>query len=106
MFITHGGHGGSTEAIYNGVPLVGLPMFGDQVWNMKQAEKKGFAISLNILEITEEDLFQAINKVLTDPRYKCKNSSATMGRMCNVAVFNLVSGKRQNFFLSCTVIVR
>ena len=68
LFITHGGHGGTTEAIYNGVPLVGLPMFGDQEWNMKQAERKGFALSLSILEMTEEDLYEAINRVLTEPR--------------------------------------
>ena len=67
LFITHGGHGGTTEALYNGVPLVGIPMFGDQLWNMKQASKKGFAIALALTDLSEETLYNALNRVLTEP---------------------------------------
>ena len=67
LFITHGGHGGTTEALYNGVPLVGIPMFGDQLWNMEQATRKGFALSLKLVDITEDRLYETINRVLTEP---------------------------------------
>ena len=68
MFITHGGHGGVTEGLYAGVPLLGIPMFSDQFWNMEQAERKGFGISLPFNELSEERLVQAVNQILGDKR--------------------------------------
>lgn len=68
LFITHGGHGSTQEAIYHGVPLVGIPMLGDQPSNMLKAESKGFAISLEFNTLTEEILSDAINKAINDPR--------------------------------------
>ena len=69
LFITHGGHGGTTEAMYHGVPLIGIPMFGDQPANMKKAESLGFAIQLEFSELTEEDLLKAVTAILTKPDY-------------------------------------
>ena len=69
LFITHGGHGGTTEAIYHGVPLVGIPMLGDQPANMKKAESLGFAVQLEFSELTEQDVQSAINTVLSKPSY-------------------------------------
>lgn len=68
LFITHGGHGSTTEAIYHGVPLVGIPMVGDQPSNMLKAERKGIAIPLDFNALTEEILLNAINKAINDPR--------------------------------------
>lgn len=68
LFITHGGHGSTTEAIYHAVPLVGIPMLGDQPSNILKAERKGFAISLDFNTLTEENLLDAINKAISDPR--------------------------------------
>lgn len=66
MFITHGGLGGTIEAIYHGVPLIGIPMFGDQNANMKQATNLGFAVQLEFSEIDEPILENAINTILND----------------------------------------
>jgi glucuronosyltransferase len=30
LFISHGGYLGSTEAVSEGIPILGLPMYGDQ----------------------------------------------------------------------------
>jgi len=68
MFITHGGFGSTTEAVYHGVPLIGLPMFGDQVMNMEAAEKSGFAVTLDFNTFTEESLLEAITNVLTQSK--------------------------------------
>ncbi|KAJ6630489.1 UDP-glucuronosyltransferase 2B10, partial [Pseudolycoriella hygida] len=70
LFITHGGHGSTTEALYHGVPLVGIPMLGDQPSNMLKAERKGYAISLDFNTLTEEILLNAINKAIDDPSYQ------------------------------------
>ena len=45
-FITHGGANGVYEAAFHGVPLVGVPFFGDGADNLAKAASKGFAITL------------------------------------------------------------
>ncbi|CAG7730694.1 unnamed protein product, partial [Allacma fusca] len=69
LFITHGGALGIQEAIYNGVPLVAMPIFCDQDNNARQAAEKGIAVTLEIAELTEEVLLTAINTVLNDASY-------------------------------------
>jgi hypothetical protein len=69
MFITHGGYGGTTEAVYHGVPLLGIPMLGDQMLNMQKSENSGFALTLELMDITEEKLFQYINRILSEPTF-------------------------------------
>jgi glucuronosyltransferase len=69
LFITHGGLLGTTEALSEGVPILGLPLFGDQVMNIKRAISKGYALSLNFQNITEENFSEALNELLTNPKY-------------------------------------
>ena len=56
LFVTHAGLLSIQEAIYNGVPLVGLPVFGDQPFNMNKAEKDGHGIRLHWNTLTEQIL--------------------------------------------------
>uniref|UniRef100_A0A669CAG5 UDP-glucuronosyltransferase n=1 Tax=Oreochromis niloticus TaxID=8128 RepID=A0A669CAG5_ORENI len=69
-FITHGGTNGIYEAIYHGVPMVGIPMFADQPDNMVHMKEKGAAVILNLNFMTAEDLRDAINTVINDKSYK------------------------------------
>ncbi|XP_041642488.1 UDP-glucuronosyltransferase 2A1-like [Cheilinus undulatus] len=69
-FITHGGTNGIYEAIYHGVPMVGLPMFADQPDNLVHVEAKGAAIVLNLNFIKTEDLRDAVNAVINKKSYK------------------------------------
>jgi len=66
--MTHGGFGSTTEAVYHGAPLVGIPMFGDQDLNMELAENKGFALRLDFAQLTEEKLLEALNEVIKEPK--------------------------------------
>ncbi|GLG96693.1 ADP,ATP carrier protein 1 [Gryllus bimaculatus] len=50
LFITHGGLMSTQEAVYHGVPVVGIPLFGDQQLNMNRAAAAGFGVSLDFQE--------------------------------------------------------
>ncbi|MEQ2207715.1 hypothetical protein XENOCAPTIV_017401 [Xenoophorus captivus] len=65
-FITHGGTNGIYEAIYHGVPIVGIPMFGDQPDNMVHMEAKGAALTVKLNTMTPESLIDAVDTVIND----------------------------------------
>ncbi|KAG9477468.1 hypothetical protein GDO78_002713 [Eleutherodactylus coqui] len=69
-FITHGGSHGIYEGICNAVPMVVLPLFGDQMDNAKRIESRGAGLTLNVLDMTPEDLSNAIDAVINVPSYK------------------------------------
>ncbi|XP_038604741.1 UDP-glucuronosyltransferase 1-6-like isoform X9 [Tachyglossus aculeatus] len=69
-FVTHAGSHGIYEGICNGVPMVLLPLFGDQMDNAVRIESRGAGVTLNVLEMTTEELSNALKKVITDKSYK------------------------------------
>ncbi|KAG7491146.1 UDP-glucuronosyltransferase 2A1-like [Solea senegalensis] len=69
-FITHGGTNGIYEAIYHGVPMVGIPMFADQPTNMVHMKAKGAALTVDLNFMKTEDLRDAVNTVINDESYK------------------------------------
>ena len=68
MFLSHGGLNGVHEAAWYGLPVVGIPLFGDHFDNMERAEAKGMAIKLDILTLNEDVLVEAITRVIKEPR--------------------------------------
>lgn len=69
LFITHGGLLSTTESIYHGVPMVGIPVFGDQSLNMGRAEAGGFGRTVAYKNLSETSLEWAANEVLNNGRY-------------------------------------
>ncbi|XP_069834341.1 UDP-glucuronosyltransferase 2A2-like isoform X4 [Dendropsophus ebraccatus] len=69
-FITHGGTNGIYEAIYHGVPMVGIPLFADQPDNIIHMKTKGMAVMLDINKMESKDLLDAVNTVINNPSYK------------------------------------
>ncbi|XP_059525694.1 UDP-glucuronosyltransferase 2B31-like isoform X5 [Myotis daubentonii] len=69
-FVTHGGTNGIYEAIYHGIPMVGLPMFADQPDNIAHMKTKGAAIRLDFNTISSTDFLNALKTVINDPSYK------------------------------------
>ncbi|XP_042162425.1 UDP-glucuronosyltransferase [Oncorhynchus tshawytscha] len=71
-FITHGGTHGIYEGICNSVPMVMLPLFGDQSDNVHRMAVRGVGEVLTLFDITSEKLVEALNKVINDKSYKEK----------------------------------
>lgn len=66
-FITHCGTNGIYEAIYHGVPVVGIPLFGDQFDNIARVQAKGAAVQLDLLTMTSSDLLNALKAAINNP---------------------------------------
>ncbi|XP_077983105.1 UDP-glucuronosyltransferase 2C1-like [Glandiceps talaboti] len=69
-FVTHGGMNGVYEGLCHGVPMVGVPLFGDQFDNFARLTKKGVAVTVNIGTLTSDELYEAIKTVVENPSYK------------------------------------
>ncbi|XP_037389264.1 UDP-glucuronosyltransferase 2C1-like isoform X8 [Pygocentrus nattereri] len=69
-FITHGGTNGLYEAIYHGVPMVGIPLFADQPDNLLHMKTKGAAVMLEYNKMQTKDLKDALTEVINNPSYK------------------------------------
>lgn len=70
LFFGHGGKGGITEAKFHGVPMVGLPIFGDQPINMEEVVEKGYGLTIdNEQPLTEEIIHKTVTEVLQNPKY-------------------------------------
>ncbi|XP_056250029.1 UDP-glucuronosyltransferase 2C1-like [Seriola aureovittata] len=71
LFVAHGGTNGVQEAIYHGVPVVGLPLFFDQYDNLLRLKERGGAKLLTVNTVDKDNNFlNAIEEVLTEPSYR------------------------------------
>lgn len=62
---------GTQEAIYFGIPVIGIPLFGDQKLNLQNMARKNVGVNLGSFNnITEENLYNALKSVLDDKKYK------------------------------------
>ena len=70
VFVTHGGIGSLSEAIYHKASLVGIPFSNDQKPNLLRAEKQGYALLLDWDNLSEADLTGAIRKSIENKEMK------------------------------------
>lgn len=68
-FITHGGLLGSFEALWRGVPLIGIPFGFDQITNIMKSRENGMAEMLDYHTMTMEKIRDTLRMVLEDPKY-------------------------------------
>ncbi|XP_047036555.1 UDP-glucosyltransferase 2-like [Helicoverpa zea] len=70
VFITQGGQQSTDEAITAGVPLIGVPMLGDQWFNVEKYITHEIGVRLDIETLTEEQFKNAITEVIGDKKYR------------------------------------
>ena len=67
--MTHGGLLSTQEAIYHGVPVLGLPFISDQLLNMEKAVRDGYALQLRWNQIEEKRLHRTIHQLVYNETY-------------------------------------
>lgn len=78
VFITHCGSSGTFEAIYNGVPVVAVPLFAEQVFNAAKLIQRGkMGRQIDIFNVTEAELQEVLHDVLTNEQYKINAKHAS-----------------------------
>uniref|UniRef100_A0A4W5QZ19 UDP-glucuronosyltransferase n=1 Tax=Hucho hucho TaxID=62062 RepID=A0A4W5QZ19_9TELE len=71
LFVAHGGTNGVQEAIYHGIPVVGLPLFFDQYDNLLRLKERGGAKLLSMATVDKNNNFlEALQDVLDEPSYR------------------------------------
>lgn len=72
LFISHCGLLSTQESLWYGVPVLGFPIFADQPQNAFRLKELGVGEELSIHDFSEDDLYEAIKKMIEDPKYKTK----------------------------------
>ncbi|KAK5639988.1 hypothetical protein RI129_010799 [Pyrocoelia pectoralis] len=70
LFITQGGLQSSDETIHIGVPIVGMPFFGDQAANIKRMVAKGMGLSVEYTALEKNDFKAKILEIIQNPKYR------------------------------------
>ncbi|XP_049892614.1 UDP-glucuronosyltransferase 2B17-like [Epinephelus moara] len=70
VFVAHGGTNGVQEAIYHGVPIVGLPLMFDQDDNLFRMRARGVAKVMDIGTLNKDNFLEALKAVLYEPSYR------------------------------------
>lgn len=101
LFITHGGMNSSSESLYFGVPMIVIPVMGDQPIVAQRIEDLKVGIQLNLKNLTPMTLHNAVMEVLSNDVYlenshkiKCtlKNAGGYIKAAETIELFKLKTG--------------
>src|SRR5207244_4699433 len=78
LVITHGGNNTVTEAFHFGKPMIVLPLFWDQYDNAQRVAECGFGVRLPTYEFEDEQLHEAIDRLLAAENPRLREASARL----------------------------
>lgn len=56
--------------MFNHVPMIGIPFFGDQYSNVDQMVRKGLGLKIDYTKFNKDDFVKKIFEVINNPRYR------------------------------------
>ncbi|XP_058461493.1 UDP-glucuronosyltransferase 2B16-like isoform X2 [Malaya genurostris] len=68
LFITHGGLLSIQEAVWHGVPILGIPIYADQFGNVNQMVDKGIGKRLDLTKFSSRQFEHCIVDIITNNR--------------------------------------
>jgi len=68
LFISHAGIHSTQEAIYHGVPVVGIPFMADQFSNIIKLSARGVGVELVYHTLSKQSILDAVKRVLGNHR--------------------------------------
>ena len=69
-FVTHGGLNSIHEAGFHGVPIVGVPVYGDQPDNVAKAVAGGWGLAVHLPRLKADGLAAAVRRASREPAFK------------------------------------
>ncbi|KAM0727417.1 UDP-glycosyltransferase UGT5 [Formica fusca] len=69
-YLGHGGLLGLSEAVYIGLPMILVPIFGDQFYNSAAAKTRGAAVVLSFDDLSEQSLRHALDTCFNNTSYR------------------------------------
>ncbi|XP_056278010.1 UDP-glucuronosyltransferase 2A2-like [Pseudoliparis swirei] len=80
VFVTHGGTNGIYEAIYHGVPVLGIPLIFDQYDNMVRLKSRRVAEIVEVTTLAVDSLTSALKNIL-DPEMPYKQNMLKLSEL-------------------------
>ena len=100
LFVTHCGLNAVFETVRAAVPVVALPLSGDQFYQAaKLADHAKMGVHLDITKITADDLYEAMKNVMQEPEYK-RRASIVSAKLLDQP---LPVGDKVNYWLNYVV---
>ncbi|XP_035522192.1 UDP glucuronosyltransferase 5 family, polypeptide D1 [Morone saxatilis] len=69
VFVAHGGTNGVQEAIYHGIPVLGIPLFFDQYDNLLRLQERGAGKIIQLGDVSGRSFEQGLSDVLHQDSY-------------------------------------
>lgn len=69
LFVSHCGANGQYEALYHGVPMLCLPISGDQHYNARRSTIRGFGLDGHIMKVTASELVAMMKEITENATY-------------------------------------
>lgn len=82
------------EASNAGKPIIGVPIFADQYYNLGCAIRKGFALYVDKTNLTSDAFRTAINEILTVPRFLLKSHEFNNSSLILATLIKLKSSQQ------------
>ncbi|KAK9596534.1 hypothetical protein V6Z92_003006 [Aspergillus fumigatus] len=85
LFFTHAGPSSANEALYHGVPMVAMAIYGDQIHNSMRLAAAGVAVAIDKHTFTSQQISSSVAAIVTDAQGEFRRNVRRMQRIARVA---------------------